>query len=56
MRRLTVAEAADVAGRHPDTVRRALADGSLPGWQRVKGGTWMVKPEDLAAWMDGTAS
>jgi excisionase family DNA binding protein len=53
VRRLTVAEAAKISNRHPDTLRRALACGELHGAQRVRGGRWSIRPECLDAWLDG---
>ncbi|GAB3166769.1 hypothetical protein GCM10027059_26250 [Myceligenerans halotolerans] len=50
--RLTVAEAAADARRHPVTVRRALEAAELHGTQRVKGGRWTIRPECLDAWLD----
>lgn len=52
-KRLTVAEAALVARRHPVTMRRALESGELHGTQRVAGGRWTIKSKCLDAWADG---
>ncbi|WP_371130839.1 helix-turn-helix domain-containing protein [Arthrobacter sp. SDTb3-6] len=51
--RLTTAEAAVVARRHPVTVRRALEGGELHGQQSKAGGRWLIRAECLDAWMDG---
>lgn len=50
---LTVPEAADVARCHIETVREALRAGDLHGTQRVKGGTWKIRPECVNAWVEG---
>lgn len=49
---LTVAEAADRARMHPETLRRALADGRLHGYQRTAPrGRWLIHIADLDAWL-----
>lgn len=53
MKRLTVAQAADVAQRHPQTIRRACETGELHGLQRVRKGRWLIHPDCLDAWLDG---
>lgn len=53
MLRLTVAEVADLARRHPVTVRRALEAGELHGTQSGKGGRWTVREDCMDAWADG---
>ena len=50
--RLSVKEAAVIAGRHPDTVREACRANELCSKQRVKGGTWQIRPDCLEAWQD----
>jgi hypothetical protein len=50
--RLTVAQTAETAHRHPVTIRDALQDGSLHGYQRVRRGRWLVDPECLDAWIE----
>lgn len=52
-RRLTVAEAADIASRHPVTIRNDLEAGVLHGTQRMKRGRWAVRPSCLEAYLDG---
>lgn len=52
-RPLTVDEAAGVARRHPVTIRKALLNHELCGFQRTKGGRWLVQPAQLAAYMRG---
>lgn len=52
---LTADQAAEASGRHPDTIRRALADGSLHGKQRTRKGRWLVEPGCLSAWESGKA-
>ena len=54
MRRLTVAQAAEIAHCSTDTIYRALHLGELVGHQRRKNSPWLMKPEALEAWMDGT--
>ncbi|GAA4707234.1 Helix-turn-helix domain [Promicromonospora umidemergens] len=51
--RLTVPDAAAVGRRHPETLRKALQDGTLHGTQRIKRGPWLIRPECLAAWLEG---
>jgi hypothetical protein len=51
--RMTVAEAAVEARRHPDTIRKALEAQDLHGTQQVARGKWSVKAECLDAWLDG---
>jgi excisionase family DNA binding protein len=51
--RFNTTQAADHAGCHPDTVRRALESGGLHGHQRVAGGRWLIRRECLESWMDG---
>lgn len=50
--RLTVPEAAILGRRHPETVRKALQDGTLHGAQRMKRGPWLIRPECLDAWLN----
>ena len=50
--RLSVVQAAALAGCHIETIREALRAAELHGTQRVKGGTWRIRPECLDAWMD----
>lgn len=54
-RRLSVVQAATIAGCHIETIREALRAQELHGNQRVKGGTWRIRPACLEAWMDGDA-
>lgn len=50
--RLTVAEAAAAARRHPGTIRRALEAGDLHGTQRTVRGRWLIHPDCLESWID----
>lgn len=50
---LNTAQAADHAGCHPDTVRRALEDGGLHGVQRKKNGRWRIHITCLDEWCSG---
>lgn len=45
-----VAQAAEHAGRHAVTVRKALASGELHGHQSAAGGRWRIHAECLDAW------
>ena len=53
---LTVAEAAEIADRDPETIRKACQRGSLRA-KRVGAtayrGAWIILREDLEAWMAG---
>lgn len=51
--RLTVAEVAAVARRHPVTVRVALESGELHGTQRAKNCRWLIREDCAEAWIDG---
>ncbi len=46
-------EAALLSEHHIETVREALRSGELHGAQRVKGGTWKIRPACVDAWMAG---
>ncbi|WP_449282218.1 hypothetical protein [Leucobacter sp.] len=46
-------EASLIAGCHLETVRDALREGTLHGSQRMKGGTWKLRPACVEAWVDG---
>ncbi|ALJ20404.1 helix-turn-helix domain-containing protein [Microbacterium sp. No. 7] len=51
--RLTVAEVAVIARKHPVTVRKALEGKKLHGTQASTGGRWSVREDCLEAWLDG---
>lgn len=51
--RFNTAQAADYAGCHVDTIRRALESGDLHGGQRTARGRWSIRLECLDAWVDG---
>lgn len=53
MQRLTVEQAAKVAGRSTQTIYRAVESGELHGSQRCKGGRWSIRPSCLDSWLDG---
>lgn len=61
--RFDTRQAAEFAGKHVDTIRRALEAGELHGGQRrdketgtpKKGGRWSIRRECLEAWLDGEA-
>jgi excisionase family DNA binding protein len=46
---LTVQEAADQANVQAGSIRRAIADGSLPA--RKLGRRWLIDPEQLTKWL-----
>lgn len=50
---LLVADAAERAGAHPETVREALRAGEMHGTQRGKFGTWRTREECVDAWVEG---
>jgi len=45
--------AADYAGCHPTTVRKACEDSSLHGSQRTTKGRWRIHIDCLNAWVSG---
>lgn len=47
------ATAADHAGCHPDTIRKACESGELDGSQRKKNGRWRIHVDCLDAWCAG---
>lgn len=51
---LNTAQAADHAGNHPDTIRKAAESGELHGSQRKAGGRWRFHVRCLDAWAAGT--
>lgn len=53
--RFSTGEAADFAGVHPDTIRKACEAGTLHGGQRTKHGRWSIRLACLEAWLDGEA-
>jgi excisionase family DNA binding protein len=50
---LNVKTAAEYLGIHENTIRIALEDGTLHGFQRSKGGRWHIRRECLEAWIGG---
>ena len=48
---LIVAEAAQFARRHPETIRKALAVGDLHGEQRMRKGVWLIERECIRAYL-----
>ncbi|WP_043644121.1 helix-turn-helix domain-containing protein [Nocardioides alkalitolerans] len=48
---LSVTQAAEVAQRHPVTVRKALAEEKLHGHQRAAGASWRIHADCLEAWL-----
>lgn len=50
-RPLSVKEAAEESGLHPETIAEALRRGDLHGSQRVKGGTWRIRPSCLESYL-----
>lgn len=49
---LTVAEAARLSRRHPETVRDALKAGELHGHQKHARGRWTVHVDSVTAWIE----
>lgn len=47
---LTVAQAAALTRRNPETLYLALQSGQLKGAQRTKGGAWRMLRSDVEAW------
>jgi excisionase family DNA binding protein len=47
---LDVKQAAERAGNHAQTIRKALEAGELHGTQRVTGGRWRIHRDCLDAW------
>lgn len=52
---LTPEEVAEVARKHPETVRDALRAGELKGFQRKKRGPWLVREDWLDEWLQPVA-
>ncbi|GAA4698143.1 helix-turn-helix domain-containing protein [Nocardioides nanhaiensis] len=48
----TVRQGAELAGVHPDTLRKALERGDLEGSQRSPRGRWGIRREHLEAWIE----
>lgn len=51
--RFSTRQAAEHAGCHHETIRRALEAGDLHGGQRKVKGRWSIRLECLDAWLDG---
>ena len=49
--RMTIQQAAQTAQVHVDTMRKACAAGDIRASQRVAGGRWSIREEDLEAWI-----
>ncbi len=47
--RVSVAEAAKIVGKSPETIRRAIASGALAAERVGARGWWLVDPADVAA-------
>ena len=60
---VNVADAAVIAGRHPETIRQAAREGDLHGMQRegvnprthkpFRGAVWKFRPACVIAWVEG---
>ena len=50
---LTTATAAEHAGYHPVTIRKALESGALHGFQATAGKHWRIDPECVDAYVQG---
>jgi excisionase family DNA binding protein len=53
-RYLTLKAAAKAAGCSVQTLRRAIATGSLRVYRPEGARAWRVRPDDLIAWVEGT--
>lgn len=52
---LTVEQAAERLQMHPDTIRRFLRDGTLPG-RKLGARQWRIPASSLKAYMEGEAA
>ena len=50
---MNTAQAAEHAGRHVDTIRKAVESGELHGSQRKVKGRWRIHVDCLDAWCGG---
>lgn len=50
---LTIKAAATIAGKHPETIRKAIRAGHLASTQTVENGWHRVTEGDLTAWLVG---
>lgn len=50
---MSITEVVGYSGVNSSTVGDALRDGSLRGWQVVRGGKWRVHRDDVDAWLRG---
>ncbi len=48
---LSVAEAAQITHRHPETIRRAIHDRTLQATKPEGGREWLIEPDELQRWM-----
>ena len=48
---LSVAEAAQIAHRHPETIRRAIHDRTLQATKPEGGREWVIESNELQRWM-----
>jgi excisionase family DNA binding protein len=48
---LSVAEAAQIAHRHPETIRRAIHDSALRATKPEGGREWLIESNELRRWM-----
>jgi len=53
-RYFNTAGAARYANRSRDTIAKACQSGELFATQRVKGGTWAIRPASIDSWLNGT--
>ena len=54
--RLSVADAARVAHRHPDTIRRAIKTHALHATKPAGGREWIIDQAEIERWRNGPAS
>jgi excisionase family DNA binding protein len=53
---LSVAEAAQIAHRHPETIRRAINDATLRASKPAGGREWLIEAVELQRWMNAKRS
>ena len=53
---MSTEQAAEYAGMHPETVRRACETGDLTAYQMRRGGRWRIHPDDVDTWIRRAAA
>jgi excisionase family DNA binding protein len=51
---LSVSECARIGGKTEDTIRRHIADGTLPATKPAGSREWAIRPHDFDRWMGGS--